>query len=363
MTETLPGLSRKRRMYLFIAFLCVFAISIPALIFYSSGYRLEQNGGTARSDATLDVVSTGGMYIVADKESTSLYIDDEPVRETRTFRGAMYISGVMEGKHRVQVRKDASHTWVKNLDVYPYLVSEAFAINLPLNPEMVHVGATSSDYKHVSVLFASSSATTSVLGASGTATTSNIGVRATDRLRSMYSAIQEASSFNEKNATITQDVLKESGGVRLYREGTEVFARYVGGLTRMPYYYCARQGGGQSTAVLLGDATPSKSVEIAGASNVSTSSRTSAGARTCLPVIKIDTQGHLVRRADFYPDSTDFVVLERDDGVYVTEIDDRGGWQNTQPILKGQNLSFAIYNNSIYVFDGKNIYRMILETD
>jgi protein associated with RNAse G/E len=48
--------------------------------------------------------------------------------------------------------------------------------------------------------------------------------------------------------------------------------------------------------------------------------------------------------------------------VYVVEIDDRS-WQNVQPLLQGEGLSFYIENGNIYVYDGKLIYQVIIPTE
>ena len=65
---------------------------------------------------------------------------------------------------------------------------------------------------------------------------------------------------------------------------------------------------------------------------------------------------------DFFPGSTDFVVVALKDGIYVVEVDDRS-WQNVQPLVMGTNLAFHIENGSIYVYDGALIYQVLLQTE
>jgi hypothetical protein len=80
----------------------------------------------------------------------------------------------------------------------------------------------------------------------------------------------------------------------------------------------------------------------------------------CDPTIKLEGDGGPIHFFDFYPGSTDLVVIAKDDGVYVSEIDNRA-WQNIQPLVLGEDLDARVGNGNIYIYDGELIYQLLLE--
>ena len=126
MSPQVQPLSYRHRNLFFYFLLAIFLGALPFLFLYASGYRfnLGQSG----------FVSTGGLYVAADKSGAEIYINDELVRETRVFRRAFYAQGLEAGTHKIHVQKEGHHTWTKELPVYPHLVTEAQAFNLPLVP-------------------------------------------------------------------------------------------------------------------------------------------------------------------------------------------------------------------------------------
>ena len=54
---------------------------------------------------------------------------------------------------------------------------------------------------------------------------------------------------------------------------------------------------------------------------------------------------------DYFPDSTDLILMHLEDGLYVVEVDDRA-WQNTQPLYLGSNLEVIQDGGRIFVHDG-----------
>ena len=64
----------------------------------------------------------------------------------------------------------------------------------------------------------------------------------------------------------------------------------------------------------------------------------------------------------FFPDSSDLVLLQLEDGLYVTEIDDRA-WQNTQLLYPGENFSVVVENDSIYILENDRYFEIITEIE
>lgn len=381
-------LARNHRQHTFFLLLFVFVVAIPVLYLYATGYRFDLKGGT-------NFISTGGIFISAERTGAEIYIDNELVRETRVFRRAFYAQNLDPGTHRVHVQREGSHTWVKELPVYPHLVTEAQAFNLPLAPQ-ARVIARYTTVEGAPVAFASSSvhasSTQLMFIATTTATsTFRINDEFTARLGLFIAPTSTATStssvrtelgdlFSRATTTATSTTeqattTKEQNGVRLFESGDDVFASWVGPREGMPYYYCAEPfplvgtstepllmpgtetGAGKEGAALAlyaADGVPEESSEIEG------KVQEIAPNQECKPNIRIDRKWQDVQAFDFFPGTTDLVVMALEHGIYAVEIDDRA-WQNVQPIMEGENLMMQVENGRIYIYDGTFIYEMILE--
>lgn len=381
-TDTQPMPKTKRR-YMFIFLLFIFLCSIPALYLYSTGYRFD-------FVHTSNFVSTGGLFIAAEKTEVAIFIDDELVRELRIFRKAFYAQNIDPGTHRVSVQKEGYHTWVKELPVYPHLVSEVQAFNMPLVPEAIVFGrfetATGSVVIGTSTVLASttqnfyatSSVATSTYRENGrfmqlkdlfkkepATTTEALADRVRERVESV-SGLSSTSALLRRDAeTPKATTTKESGGVRLFERGEDVYAVWVGSREDMPYYYCAEpfERLPEKGTKLPVPETPSSAAVIE--SDTIDPSLLPAVQQVpenaeCTPEIRIDRKWQKIKSFDFYPGSTDWVIMTLEDGVYVVEIDDRS-WQNVQPLLVGRGFETRIDGGTVYIYDGTLIYQMILE--
>jgi hypothetical protein len=321
------------------------------------------------------------MYIAVERTGAEIYIDGELVRETRTFRKAFYAQNLDAGTHRVHVQKDGYHTWVKELPILKRLVTEAEAFNLPLVPQVRVISewqsATGTAIVRTPLLFAS---TTNEILATTTATTSFLKndeyvslivhfATSTDdeeaeerRLRDLFT--QATTTKESENATSTI----VSGGVRLSRAGEELYATWVGSFEEMPYYYCAADFPPYSTTSTSTLTTDEPEVREPDTTLLVENNLVMHPVQTvpkdiaCEPTIRIDRKWQRIHDFDFYPGTTDFVILALEDGIYVVEVDDRS-WQNAQPLIMGNNLRMNVENGNIYVYDGFLIYQVLLLTE
>lgn len=374
MTPQVKPLSYRHRNLFFSLLTTVFFLSLPFLFLYATGYRFSFN--------ETGFVSTGGLYIAVERTGAEIYINDELVRETRAFRRAFYSQGLEEKTHRVHVQKEGHHTWVKELPVYPHLVTEAQAFNLPLIPQVrvispwqtangVNVLTSTSTVLQNSkpinqFLFEPRAATStlvansefiSLLGLFETPTTSTSSNRSSVTINDF---IQTTSSTD---ATTT----KEWRGVRIYEnENGEIYATFVGSRSQMPYYYCADpfppyvpSVSSSTRGITASVASADKAMAAEFDEDLALEVQTVSTETECDPTIKLDTKGESVSYFDFFPNSTDLILLAQDSGVYVVEIDDRA-WQNRQPLLSGANLKAILQNGNIYVYDGDYIYQALI---
>ncbi len=372
--KPLPYKTRQRT---FGLLLFIFVVSLPFLYLYATGYRFDFRKPT-------NLIGTGGIYLAVDRTGAEIFIDNELVRETRTFRKAFYAQSLDVGTHRVHVQKEGYHTWVKELPVSKHLVTEAGAFNLPLVPQVRTIAewqtATGSMVVRSELLNASS---TNILFATTTTATTS------------FTHNEEFLSLKARFASSTEEVLKATkaeqlkelligstttpeevsvatstitaNGVRLYRSGDDVFASWVGSFEQMPYYYCAPDFPPYSVATTTEEIIDEaeKALEDAAAIILEDEGvvvhpvQTIPKDTVCDPTIRIDRKWQTVHDFDFLPGSTDFVIMVLEDGVYVVEIDDRS-WQNVQPLMMGKNLLLHIENGNVFVYDGAIIYQILL---
>lgn len=360
-------LSKAHRNWFFYLLFGAFVLVLPFLILYAAGYRFQFGGGTS-------LVSTGGIYVAAERSGAEIYIDDELVRETRAFRRAFYAQSIEPGTHRIHVQKDGHHTWVKELPVYPHLVTEAQAFNLPLVPELRVISPwrlTTGESVIFDEFILQASATNAVFQATTTATSTYLADTEYASLITLFEEPQVttatakqpltfASSTVQTNKDDLATTTKEHRGVLLYELDDEVYAGFVGSRQDMPYYYCADEFDllGTSTLPLLKE--PINLLE-ASAGELLEPVQTISDNVPCEPIILMERHNQEITSFDFYPGSSDFIVWALESGVYMQEIDDRA-WQNKQPLLIGENLDVRVDSGQIYVYDGELIYHIDIET-
>lgn len=370
MNPEVQPLSRQHRSVFFYLLAGIFFASLPFLFLYATGYRFTWHEG--------EFIGTGGIYVSVDRSGAEIYIDGELVRETRVFRTAFYAQNLSPGTHRVVVQKPGSHTWVKQLPVYAHLVTEALAFNMPEETEARVISPWRLESGEV-LLGASSTLPlrlTNSFVVMSKAPTTRVADTEFERLSGIFTTppatstpgvlARAASAFAVNTATSSQAVLatstKESSGVRLYMEGDELLASFVGERENMPYYYCAEDfelTNATSTPLLQVEKLPAALSASDVPELMQPVQQVEVGA-LCDPTIKLDRKEEKIKAFDFFPGSSDLVLLAVDSGVYVIEIDDRA-WQNRQPLVLSEGLDMRVESGNIYVSDDKLIYQIILE--
>lgn len=371
-------LSHNTRKRAFAFAVLVFIISLPFLYMYATGYRFDVQKPTT-------LVSTGGLYIAVERTGAEIYIDGELMRETRTFRKAFYAQGLDVGTHRVHVQKEGFHTWVKELPVSKRLVTESEAFNLPLVPQVrvISEWVSATGTAIVPALLANASSTNELIATSTRrtnlftknleyqdlvrlfATTTSTSTESGSTAQQIKDIILRTGTTTTESVDETATTTKHANGVRLYEIEDEVFATWEGSFEQMPYYYCASDFPPYSTTTASStvyDMADIDEEEIVDESFVMHPVQTVTQDASCDPTIRIGANNRDIRAFDFFPGSNDLVLVLLDDGVYVTEIDDRA-WQNMQPLFLGEDLRMSTMGGSIYIFDGTLIYQVILTVE
>ena len=185
MQPNVRPLSLWRRKFVFGSLLFAFLISLPVFIFYATGYRYDF------SLTTPIFTATGGLYVLAEAQDSQIYIDDAEVTNARSFRNASYIQGLEPNTYRLHVQSPGLNTCVKELKVYPQIVTEVEAFNLPSIPQ-ARLITPYTDVKGQAVIFATTSTTPVLMGIASTTPF----ILATSLGTSTYNQSQEFTLLN-----------------------------------------------------------------------------------------------------------------------------------------------------------------------
>lgn len=384
--EVAEPLARIKRKFLFLSLVVIFCVSVPMFVFYAAGYRY------VFLDDSRTIISTGGLYVFSSDPTAQIYVDEAEVRDARVFRRALYIQNLTPGMHRVHVTAPNLHTWVKVLPVYPHIVTEAEAFMLPVVPQMrvitKYLDTTSNiplvDLKQFYFLKEHASTTLVQVFATSTATTT---VRQVPKLNSEYELMadlftaQRVISESLVNRVINNAVesfqfqtsptrtqtgtpnttgelatsTKTRGSLSLFQNGEDIFVRYEGDQSGIPYYFCVPQATIASTTEVYGAHVMRGIQTVLATTATEPVTETGNQNRVCREEIMIDRQGAHVLDFDFINIGVETVIMHREDGVFVTEIDDRS-WQNTQRIYGPTAEMLLIDSNRVYIKDTGGFY-------
>ena len=367
-------LSKGSRSALFFLLLAVFLVALPVMIFYTTGYRLNLDNSDNR------IVTTGGMYITSNTLEVDVYVNEEKIDKPRLFRSAYYIQNIEAGMKRIVVQRPDLSTWVKELPVDSRIVIEASAFNMPLLPNVrpitefvtsdevpVFFGTTTA-----ANLFSKSTSTVTYLSTTTVATSTFEINEEYIFVNSLFGTSTRSSVFDqlmdevdrfrfatttERAATTTEEIV-ERGDIRLVDRKGEIYAVWQNGVNNIPYYFCVQQNNYASTSERFGTHV----AEAIFGDNVATSTTLVDNERTCRSEIKLNHLAQDVFFYDFFPDSTDLILLQLEDGLYVTEIDDRA-WQNTQMLYPGNDFKVVVENGVIYLNENNLFFEVFTEVE
>jgi hypothetical protein len=378
----IKNLSYKARQRFFLALLIVFIVALPTFIFYTSGYRLSfENEETT-------IVTTGGMYITTDNLEVDVYMDEIHVERPRLFRSAYYIQNLQSGQHRVVVQRSGLHTWVKELPVDANIVTEAAAFNMPVLPHIRPIA----EYLNQSgqgVYLSRSTSTTELFPKATTTGNFIIATRATpsslkknsefeyveelfaasaatstsiiNRLEEEIDRLTTTNTTNSTATTATSTKLAyiEQGNMRLVEREEDLYAHWIGSGASTPHYFCAPQSASTSVALRLGLHFAQQIEE----QRLSTTTPLHIeGDRVCRSEIRLDRKWQKIKYYEFFPGTSDLIVLQLEDGLYVTEVDDRA-WQNIQQVYPGDTFKTFVTDTNIYIEEDGHYFELLTKID
>ena len=393
-------LARSQRKFVFFSLIAIFVVAVPLFVFHAIGYRYDF------FDPTGSIISTGALYVTVPDETALIYVNDQTVRNARVFRRASYIQYLLPGVQRVHVSAPGLHTWVKELPVYPHMVTEAEAFLLPDRSQLrmitefvdgvANVSLVSDEQFTFIAINASTTELVEVLGGMATSTVATSTSAWTPKINPEYALIKdlfdskasttptligraidtarntfqfqttsevdlEDSDLNTASSSIIITTIKTRGPLTLFQRGEDVFVSYSGSDKDIPYYFCVPQVNMASTTEVYGAHVMQGVAAVLAATTDDFITETGNKNRICRHEIKIDRQGAEVFKFDFINVGSWAVILHREDGVFVTEIDDRS-WQNTQKIYGPTVEAMVVENNRVYIKDEQEFYAELLLT-
>lgn len=318
-------LTVKQRSFSLGVLVLLFLVTAPIILLYSLGYRL---------DDALSLQKTGGIFIHSNETESNVYVDGEFHKNSGFLvRNTLIQDLVPNREYKIEVRKDGHQSWVKNLFVYPSIVTEGRVLLLPNEFEKREILpfldendiATSTapvkgakpdnvEYTNIVTLFASS--TKPVAKPVATTTVATSSPEQKSKLEIFFDELAIKNFELLPNLIVDGKEVSwlESGNIKLY---------WIDELESIPYYYC----GGED--------------------------------RSCENKIVLDWDKD-IKRFEYLPGRDDVWVVLVNDGIFAVEVDGRTE-RNIQTIIKGKDLEFRLtQNDSLIVRDGSRYFEINL---
>lgn len=373
-------LSDKARGRFFWSLVLIFLCSLPVMVFYTTGYRLNLD-----EEAESMFITTGGIYVTTSDRDADVYLDEKRVEHPRLFRSAYYIQNVSAGQHRLVVQQPERTTWVKELHVDSHIVTEVISFNMPEVPQLrpitqyrtatdtaVFIAATSTE-----VVPAYASSTEPFVYIESTSTVPLVESQeyvyverlftgrssTTEPLRSVFETSDDTKfrfANNAPTSTATTSPVLVQGDMELFPREGELYVRWLSSDWSIPFYFCVSSTSPGVIAKRYGTHVRDAMFDAVG---VATSSLiTTNKNQLCRTEIKLDRQWQDVYWYDFMPEHPDLVLMLRADGLYVTEIDDRS-WQNSQLLYRGDDIRVTVASNTIYLYENEHYFEIVTEIE
>lgn len=289
-------LSRNKRRLYLIFFAIIFIIGAPFFIFNAKGYKLNLQD-------FFNVSKTGGLYISTDQSRIDISVNGEIVRKTGIIQKSIFVQNLKPGVYQINISKEGLQSWNKSLRVFPEIVTEARPFLIKSEPVLTEIPR---------LLIGDSSALSS--------TNRNVSKKNSEYdLINVLFLPPGLKSVSVKTAT-TSPYTKMLGDVLVKNSAGKLHVLWKGEKDSTPNYFCEN---------------------------------------ACKLEIIVNTVSKVLS-FDFFPGRNDLLILSVEDGIFVSEIDDRSS-QNVQKVVSGFGYDFRIKDGKeIYLKKGLKIYSVTL---
>jgi len=127
-------MTRKTRTFLFIICTLLFLLAAPVAVLYSQGYRVDFDNKK--------LSQTGGLFLKTLPKQAEIYLDGKLEKKTDFFFGSALVENLLPKRYLVEVKKEGFYSWTKTLEVKEKQVTDAK--NIILFPENIELETLSS---------------------------------------------------------------------------------------------------------------------------------------------------------------------------------------------------------------------------
>ncbi len=121
-------LTKKQRSLSLIILGIVFISVAPIIVLYSLGYTLDKD---------FSFQKTGGIFIHSTISNSAVNIDGKFFKTNGIFIRNTLIQDLVPNKnYKIEVQKEGYQSWIKNIYVYPSIVSEGSVMMMPEKSEI-----------------------------------------------------------------------------------------------------------------------------------------------------------------------------------------------------------------------------------
>ncbi len=196
-------------------FVLLFLISIPLLILYSAGYRLN---------SALDLIRTGGMYVFVPYSGVEVSIGKSVVKETRVFSKNVFVQNLRPGSYDVKVEKAGYQSWYKQMRVFPQTVTEAHPFLIAEKPVLVEI---------LPIITQTNSASSSSI---------KINSSLIKESNPEYDAVKKLfMATTTKFVTTSISNIKYKNKLQIQNNVSGLNIQWVGDIDSAPYFFCVNE--------------------------------------------------------------------------------------------------------------------------
>jgi hypothetical protein len=333
-------LTQKIRIIILISLLFIFLIIAPILVAYSLGYRISD------IDNVFTLEKTGGIYIHSNISNTRVFLDDEFVKNNGVLLKNTLIQKLRPKEiYNIRVEKENYQSWIKNIMVYPSLVTEARVLMLPqdiiateifpffdkdgLGTTTVSIKAVkinnrfipdNLEYKKLMIAFEGEEIYQDKTKKTATSTiTTKNSIATTSVSTSSKEVSKDFVALGIDDPEKLQNLIQNGNEISWLEDGN-IILNWVGSKNETPYYYCL-------------------------------------DFENCRQRIVLDWRDE-IKKFDFMPNRNDVFLVWVDSGLYAVEVDDRSE-RNVQFVYGEKIDDFIVGSNGkIFVKKSDRIFEL-----
>ncbi len=362
-------MQRSLRRIIFYSFVLAFAIAGPLVVAYSFGYTFDLSTAT--------IATTGGILVKSSTPRLTVFLDGSFLKETGLITGSMLVTDVEPGTRLVRLEKTGFRSWSKPIAVSPLVVTELRNIILVPHPLLI---ATSSAAELAAAEATTTAANGLALSRRGELILNRDGaVKKIAENAHSFTANEEAIFFVDQNGFLARYALPGGDITLLGRPGFF--------LEKRPMRFVAGRGllailDSSGGLYLFSEGSTTAEPVEAGVKDVAFDSR---GEKmlivkdTAVDLVWLKDNAHqpfekkgtreeilrspvAIREARWLFQTDAHVVWRTREGIFLTEIDGRGG-RTTTELVSGavdELLTLPSLPNTIFYKKGKAVYKIEL---